>query len=89
VHDRDVDGRRIVPDAIERYNGVSVTLDPVPVEWVTSEDDPMGQLFAHYGVGRPAIQAPPVRQLVWAEPRLGAAAQAFAPAGVSRARSGR
>jgi hypothetical protein len=67
VHDRDVEGRRIEPGTIERFNGVPVRLDPVPTEWVTSEDDPMGQWFHHYGIGRPTIEPPPVLQLVWAD----------------------
>jgi hypothetical protein len=67
VHDRDVAGRRIEPGVIERFNGVPVTLVPVPPEWVMSEDDPMGQWFAHYSVGRSALQPPAVLQLLWAD----------------------
>jgi hypothetical protein len=67
VHDRDVAGRRIEPGTIERYNGVPITLVPAPVQWMMSDDDPMGQWFAHYGVGRPTIEPPPLLQLVWAD----------------------
>jgi hypothetical protein len=67
VHDRDAAGHRIEPGTVERFNRVPVTLVPVPIEWVTSDDDPMGQWFEHYGVGRPTIEPPPVLQLVWAD----------------------
>src|SRR5262245_33561873 len=60
VHDRDATGHRIEPGTVERFNGVRVALVPVPIEWVTSDDDPMGQWFEHYGVGRPTIEPPPV-----------------------------
>ena len=52
VHDRDVAGARIEPGVIERFEGVPIKLVPVPTEWVMSDDDPMGQWFHHYGIGR-------------------------------------
>ena len=67
VHDRDVAGTRIEPGAIERFNGVPIKLVPVHSEWVTSEDDPMGQWFHHYGIGRATIEPPAVLQLLWAD----------------------
>ncbi len=67
VHDRDVAGTRIEPGTIERFNGVPITLVPVPTDWVTSDDDPMGQWFHHYGIGRASIEPPPVLQLLWAD----------------------
>jgi hypothetical protein len=67
VHARDVAGTRIEPGAIERFNGVLIKLVPVPAEWVTSEDDPMGQWFHHYRIGRASIEPPPVLQLLWAD----------------------
>jgi hypothetical protein len=67
VHDRDMAGTRIEPGTIERFNGVPIKLVPVPTEWVTSEDDPMGQWFHHYGIGRASIEPPPVLQLLWAD----------------------
>jgi hypothetical protein len=67
VHDRDVAGARIEPGVIERFNGVPIKLLPVPTERVTSDDDPMGQWFHHYGIGRPTIEPPPVLQLLWAD----------------------
>ena len=67
VHDRDVAGKRIEPCTVEWFNGVPIRLVPVPAEWVTSDDDPMGQWFHHYGIGRPTLDPPPVLQLLWAD----------------------
>jgi hypothetical protein len=67
VHDRDVAGSRIEPGVIERYHGVPVMLVPVPTEWVVSDDDPMGQWFHHYGIGRTVLEPPTVLQLLWAD----------------------
>ncbi len=67
VHDRDAAGARIEPGTIERFNGVPIKLVPVPAEWVISHDDPMGQWFHHYGIGRAAVEPPPVLQLLWAD----------------------
>ena len=67
VHDRDAAGTRIEPGTIERFSGVPIKLVPVPIEWVTSEDDPLGQWFHHYGIGRVSIEPPPVLQLLWAD----------------------
>ena len=93
VHDRDAAGTRIEPGTIERFNGVPIKLVPVPIEWVTSEDDPLGQWFHHYGIGRVSIEPPPVLQLLWADRhgvlagrgRLRAGHRADAAAGPRRA----
>jgi Domain of unknown function (DUF4262) len=67
VHDRDVAGMRLEPGVIERFQGVRIKLVPVPTEWVLSDLDPMGQWFAHYAAGRPALEPPEVLQLLWAD----------------------
>jgi len=67
VHDRDVAGARIPTGAVERFDGVPITLRPVPAQWITSADDPLGQWFAHYSVGRPRLDPPEVVQLLWAD----------------------
>jgi Domain of unknown function (DUF4262) len=69
VNDRDVSGSRIVPGAIERFGGVPIQLVPVPREWVMSEEEPMGQWFAHYGIGRATLEPPSVLQLLWGDRR--------------------
>lgn len=67
VHDRHIAGSTIEPGDIEEFDGVPVQLAPVPTSWVCGHDDPMGRWFAHYAPGRPSLDPPEVRQVLWAD----------------------
>lgn len=49
--------------------GVRARIDTVPRSWVHSDDDPLGQWFAHYSIGRASIRPPELLQFVWADRR--------------------
>jgi hypothetical protein len=49
--------------------GRPVRFVSVPTEWASSEENPMGAWYRHYGVGRPELRPPEVVQLVWSDER--------------------